>query len=129
MSEKPTAVEREPKVLHLDAGTLVFNYFLLLQEKGEYKNITLEELDELLDCIYKQLTDSDEIKNYDDVILNVNKEYVEKTVYFNNELLDLIGDTIILHSDEIPNDIVERYKTDKPVVEAITQFIDIRERV
>jgi hypothetical protein len=110
---------KEKKNLYIDAGTVIVN--LLKEERGEY--LQLKRLDRLVDYIYEQLGDFGLIDYYSDIIFNVSFDAIERTVLYNNNLFELIGDTIFLKSD-IPVEILEKYSSDECIVKIIHSFVE-----
>ena len=108
------------KNLYIDAGTVIVN--LLKEEKKEH--LTLKRLDILADYIYRQLVDLDFIKNYQNIVFDVNFDAIERTVLYNNHLFELVGKTIFLKCDNIPNEIMEKYKLDDCVERIIHKFVE-----
>lgn len=105
--------------LYLDAGTVIVN--LLKEEKSKY--LTLKKIDKLVDYLYKQLIAGGYLQKYADIIFNVNFDAIERTVWFNNNVFDLIGDTIYLKSENIPEAISEKYKADSSIEKMIRDFV------
>lgn len=110
----------EKKNLYIDAGTVIVN--LLQEERGEY--LQLKRLDKLVDYIYKQLVDLELIEDYSEIIFNVSFDAIERTVLYNNNLFELRGDTIFLKSDNIPLEILEKYRSDECIVKIIHNFVE-----
>ena len=108
------------KKLYINANTVIVN--LLKEEKKKY--LTLERLDNLLYYIHEQLIEQNYINEFQDVIFNVNFNSIERTVLYYN-IFDLIGDTIYLKCDEIPENIIEKYEADEVIVRLIKDFVNV----
>lgn len=108
------------KKLYINAGTVIVN--LLKEEKKKY--LTLERLEELVYYIHEQLVEQNYIKEFQDIIFNVNFNAIERTVLYNNNIFELVGDTIYLKCDQIPEQIIEKYNSDGIIVEIIKQFVN-----
>lgn len=109
------------KKLYINANTVIVN--LLKEEKKKY--LTLERLDNLLYYIHEQLIEQNYINEFQDVIFNVNFNSIERTVLYNNNIFELIGDTIYLKCDEIPENIIEKYEADEVIVRLIKDFVNV----
>ena len=109
------------KKLYINANTVIVN--LLKEEKKKY--LTLERLDNLLFYIHEQLIEQNYINEFQDVIFNVNFNSIERTVLYNNNIFELIGDTIYLKCDEIPENIIEKYEADEVIVRLIKDFVNV----
>ena len=109
------------KKLYINANTVIVN--LLKEEKKKY--LTLERLDNLLYYIHEQLIEQNYINEFQDVIFNVNFNSIERTVLYNNNIFELIGDTIYLKCDEIPENIIEKYEADEEIVRLIKDFVNV----
>ena len=109
------------KKLYINANTVIVN--LLKEEKKKY--LTLERLDNLLYYIHEQLIEQNYINEFQDVIFNVNFNSIERTVLYNNNIFELIGDTIYLKCDEIPENIIEKYEADEVIVRFIKDFVNV----
>lgn len=108
------------KKLYIDAGTVIVN--LLNEEKSRY--LTIEKIEKLVNYIYEQLFAQGYFNYYQDIIFNVNFDAIERTVWFNNYVFDLIGNTIFLKDDYLPKKITEKYKTDNCVEQMIKDFVE-----
>lgn len=112
-------MERFQQKLYIDAGTVIIN--LLKEEKSEC--LSLGRLDKLVSYIYEQLQQMDLVDKYQDIVFDVNFDAVERTVFYNNRLFELVGDTILLKCAEIPSDVINKYKPEQCIYRIIKKFI------
>jgi hypothetical protein len=106
------------KKLYINAGVIIVN---LLRE-GNLTFLTYERIKKLTNYIYNQLYEQNNIKDYQDIIVNVNFDSVERTVLYNNHVFGLDGSTVYLEQDTIPESLFEAYKTDETVMRIIRKF-------
>ncbi len=109
------------KKLYINAGTVIVN--LLKEEKKKY--LTLERLEELVFYIHDQLVEQNYINELQDVVFNVNFNAIERTVLYNNNVFELVGDTIYLKCDQIPEQIIKKYESDTIIIDMIREFVKV----
>lgn len=109
------------KKLYINAGTVIVN--LLKEEKKKY--LTLERLESLVYFIHEQLVEQKYVDEFQDIIFNVNFNAIERTVLYNNNVFELVGDTIYLKCEEIPKRIVDKYNSDSIIIEIIKRFVSV----
>lgn len=112
------------KKLYINAGTVIVN--LLKEEKKNF--LPLDRLEQLVDYIYEQLIKQKYIDKYQDIVFNVNFNAIERTVLYNNTVFELVGNTIYLKCNEIPEQIIQKYTsdaTDDIIIKIIKQFANV----
>lgn len=106
---------------NIGAGVVIVN--LLNEERKKY--LKLERLNELLDYLYTQLVEQGYIDNGDvSINFNVNFNDIERTVLYNNNVFELIGDTIYLKCDAIPDEVLNQYKPNSFITDVIKKFVN-----
>lgn len=81
----------ESDKLFIDTETIIVN--LLKEDMKTY--LPIRRLQRLISYIYEQLVEKGYLKEYN-VVFNVNFDSIERTVLYNNNIFELIGDTIYL---------------------------------
>lgn len=77
--------------LVVDAETVIVN--LMREDQRTY--LSIPRLHRLIDYIYEQLVEQNFLSD-ERVIFDVSFDAIERTVMYNNNLFDLVGDTIYL---------------------------------
>ena len=77
--------------IYIDTETIIIN--LLREDMKTY--LPIRRLQKLISYIYQQLAEQDYLKGYN-VIFNVNFDSIERTVLYNSNIFELVGDTIYL---------------------------------
>lgn len=104
--------------LYIDSGKLIVNLFVV----GRFKLIDLGQIDKLAKHIYKGLAKGNHIKDYDDVIFEMDNDSIQRVVSYNDHLFEMVGDTIILKCDKIPDEFANKYTSDAIVQKLIEEF-------
>lgn len=104
----------------IDTRMIIVN--LLKEDQKTY--ISVDRLQRLIIFIYKELAAKHQLKQYQ-IFFDINFDSIERTVLYNNNIfrLDIDGDMIYLRDVDSMDDLAEKYRADKTIIEIIDEFI------
>ncbi len=107
------------KKLYITVGSILASYF-----GNSQKNFLLkDEIDNISKYIYDGLLKDKSIELYQDVIFSVDEDSIIRTCLYNNKVFELVGNTIYLIKDTVPQGIRKEYYS--PVVDCfVNKFIN-----
>jgi len=108
----------EKKKLLIDAETVIVN--LLKEDMKSY--LKLSRLDSLVKYIRVQLVEMNLMEKYQEICFDVSFDAIERTVYYNNTVFDLIGDEIILRGS-LPIELDRKYQPSDDLRVMIKSFV------